>query len=112
MSRHDEPHRDAKRSEAPADATLGYERRSKSVPRADKGSRLAPAKSPHTPKTVDYRALLVRPTLRVKEVADIFGVGERAIRDRCRRGELHAIRVGRAMRITTCSVQALLGSHG
>jgi excisionase family DNA binding protein len=58
-----------------------------------------------------YMDLLARPALSVKQAAQIFGVGEKAVRTMCRHGVLEELRAGRLVRISTQSVRKLLGLH-
>jgi excisionase family DNA binding protein len=58
-----------------------------------------------------YMDLLARPALSVKQTAQIFGVGEKAVRTMCKDGVLEELRAGRLVRISTQSVRKLLGLH-
>lgn len=58
-----------------------------------------------------YMDLLARPALSVKQTAQIFGVGDKAVRTMCKDGVLEELRAGRLVRISTQSVRKLLGLH-
>jgi excisionase family DNA binding protein len=59
--------------------------------------------------TQNHTNPLDRPTMSVMEAAGLLGVSREAAYDGVRRGDIPSIRVGRAIRVPTAKLAAMLG---
>lgn len=56
-----------------------------------------------------YATLLLKPMLKVQEVAHLLGVNHKTVRERVDKGEIPSVRLGRVLRIPTAGLRPMLG---